>query len=62
MDDGCCGEPDKAGCIPKATGPAWECEIEELRGDLVDAKGQAMTEALELWKRNPVELNVSLRS
>lgn len=37
-------------------GPKWECDIEELQGDLLDEKGNPLTENLEFWRRNPVEL------
>ncbi|KAJ6629714.1 hypothetical protein B0H10DRAFT_2208670 [Mycena sp. CBHHK59/15] len=37
------------------TGPAWQCEMFEIRGDEKDAHGKFKTEEVEFWKRNPVE-------
>ncbi|KAK7035124.1 hypothetical protein R3P38DRAFT_3493923 [Favolaschia claudopus] len=36
-------------------GPGWKCESFSLTGDEVDGKGQAKTEVVELWYRDPVE-------
>lgn len=37
------------------SGVQWQCETINLTGDNVDDDGNAMTETLELWFRNPVE-------
>lgn len=36
-------------------GPAWECEIWKVTGDVVGDDGDPCTETLELWRRNPVD-------
>ncbi|KAK6977749.1 hypothetical protein R3P38DRAFT_2747985, partial [Favolaschia claudopus] len=36
-------------------GPSWKCELFSLTGDEADGKGQAKTEVVELWYRDPVE-------
>lgn len=35
--------------------PSWTCTVMRVVGDLVDKNGKALTEDLELWRRNPVE-------
>ncbi|KAJ7782948.1 hypothetical protein B0H16DRAFT_1658373 [Mycena metata] len=37
------------------SGPEWECEIFDVRGDEKDASGAFKTEEVEFWKRNPVD-------
>ncbi|KAK0216895.1 hypothetical protein IW262DRAFT_1507425 [Armillaria fumosa] len=37
------------------TGPSWSCKVFEIRGDLLDEKGNPHIEEVELWKRDPVE-------
>lgn len=37
------------------TGPTWQCEVLESKGDILDENGKPQVEYLELWKRNPVE-------
>ncbi|KAJ6617165.1 hypothetical protein B0H10DRAFT_1797920, partial [Mycena sp. CBHHK59/15] len=36
------------------TGPAWQCEMFEIRGEK-DVHRKFKTEEVEFWKRNPVE-------
>ena len=36
-------------------GPEWRCSIIDITGDQLDEDGNAMTEHLELWHRDPVE-------
>lgn len=38
------------------TGPRWERTEITVTGDLVDEAGEALTEQLEIWRRDPVEL------
>ncbi|KAG6822115.1 hypothetical protein H0H92_015207, partial [Tricholoma furcatifolium] len=38
------------------TGPEWHCEIVTVKGDLIGEDGELMTENLELWFRDPVEV------
>ncbi|KAJ8521884.1 hypothetical protein ONZ45_g1435 [Pleurotus djamor] len=40
--------------LPTQT-PGWFRDVVTVHGDLVDGKGQAMIEELELWRRDPVE-------
>ena len=35
--------------------PEWRCSIIDITGDQLDKDGNAMTEHLELWHRDPVE-------
>jgi hypothetical protein len=35
--------------------PAWKCEVIEVRGDLVNKDGDAITEELEIWHRDLVD-------
>ncbi|KAI0665542.1 hypothetical protein C8Q78DRAFT_1072936 [Trametes maxima] len=37
------------------TGPGWICDIVDVVGDEINAKGEPLTEELELWRRDPVE-------
>ncbi|KAI0644662.1 hypothetical protein C8Q79DRAFT_1001929 [Trametes meyenii] len=37
------------------TGPPWICDTVDVVGDEVNSKGDALTEELELWRRDPVE-------
>ncbi|KAG6810014.1 hypothetical protein H0H92_013700 [Tricholoma furcatifolium] len=38
------------------TGPEWHCKIVTVKGDLIGEDGELMTENLELWFRDPVEV------
>ncbi|KAH7903659.1 hypothetical protein BJ138DRAFT_1107490, partial [Hygrophoropsis aurantiaca] len=37
-------------------GVKWDCEEITIQGDCVDINGKALTETLELWHRDPVEI------
>ena len=36
-------------------GPAWTCEMVEVKGDRIGPDGKVVTERLELWRRNPID-------
>jgi hypothetical protein len=38
------------------TGPGWNCELVTVTGNTCGENGEMMTEELELWFRDPVEI------
>jgi hypothetical protein len=38
------------------TGPGWNCELVKITGNVRGENGEMMTEELELWCRDPVEI------
>jgi hypothetical protein len=40
--------------LPK--GPEWSCEGIRIEGDMTNAEGEQLTEDVEVWMQNPVEV------